>query len=504
MNFTDWFAKWTAYKPDKIAFREYESGRTMTYSSINSLGNSLALWLQEKGGLGFGSRIAVISENCLEYVLLFAAAQKAGYTLVPLNYRLATRELDFMLDNSKPEMIIYEKKYHEKISQAESYQNSRHKIEIDSILSIAKENSETNNKQKQFPEIPEDHPIFIIYTAGTTSFPKGALYTHKMLFWNSINTEMRLDITSSDRALNCAPPFHTGSWNVLQNPFIHHGAYTLLMKSFEPDKVLRALEDDEHTIFWGVPTMLKMMAESPVFHEVSLKKVRYFVVGGEAMPIPLIKIWHDKDIPIRQGYGLTEVGPNVMSLEHTHAFSKAGSIGMPNFYYKTRIVNEKGEDLGPDEQGEFLLKGPAVTPAYWENEEATKNTIIDGWFHTGDIVKKDEEGFIYVVDRLKNMYISGGENVYPAEVEHFLRSHPEINDVAIIGIPDEKWGESGKAYIVKKPDSALKAEEVYDFCLGKLAKYKIPKEYEFIEELPKNHAGKIDRNALRKQNKDNQ
>jgi fatty-acyl-CoA synthase len=220
-------------------------------------------------------------------------------------------------------------------------------------------------------------------------------------------------------------------------------------------------------------------------------------VGGEAMPIPLIEQWHKKGIFIRQGYGLTEVGPNVMSLNHQDATRKAGSIGKPNFYYEVRIVDEQGADVPVGEVGEFLLKGPTVTPGYWNNPAATSQTIKDGWFHTGDLVRMDEEGFVYVVDRVKNMYISGAENVYPAEVEYLLRKHPAIDEVAIIGVPDPKWGETGKAFIVIKKDNKVTAAEIIAYCSERLAKYKIPKHVVFLNELPKNHAGKIDRKKLK-------
>jgi fatty-acyl-CoA synthase len=269
------------------------------------------------------------------------------------------------------------------------------------------------------------------------------------------------------------------------------------MKSFDADKVLDVLEKYNHTIFWAVPTMLKMMADSPLFGRADLSRIRYFVVGGEAMPVPLIEQWHAKGVPIRQGYGLTEVGPNVTSLNHQDAIRKAGSIGKENFYYQAKLVNDSGDEVAPGELGELVLSGPTVTPGYWRNPEATAATIRDGWFHTGDIMRRDEEGFLFVVDRIKNMYISGAENVYPAEVEFLLRSHPGIDSVAIIGVPDEKWGESGMAFVVIREGFSVTKEDVLAYCEGKLAKYKIPKHVHFLDELPRNDAGKIDRQQLR-------
>ena len=497
MNKFDWFAKWAVYSPDKPAIYEFETKRSFTYSQMNQLSNKLASDLVNEFGMQKSSRIAVLAENCIEYVVLFGVAQKIGATLIPLNYRLAQRELEFIINDCEPDLLIIEEKFNDKINLDSKEINSLTSLKLDEISSKLISYLSDNQIQEDVSiEFTENDPIFILYTSGTTAFPKGAIYTHKMLFWNSINTELRLNITSDDKSISCAPPFHTGSWNVLFTPFIHHGAYTIIMKKFDADVELETMDKEGITLWWAVPTMVKMMANSDNFSKTEMKNLRYIVVGGEALPLELINIWDEKGVPIRQGYGLTEVGPNVTSLNHEDATRKLGSIGTPNFYIETKIVDEHNKTILGEGSGELLLKGPNVTPGYWKNEEATISTIIDGWFHTGDVVKRDSEGFLYVVDRIKNMYISGGENVYPAEVEHLLRQHREISDIAIIGVPDDKWGEVGKAFIVRIKDSELSKENVKEYCYEKLAKYKIPKHIEFIEVLPTNDAGKIDRKKL--------
>ena len=494
----DWIDKWAQYQPDATAITVFETGCSYTWKQLNALGNFIAAQLTNDLGLKIGDRIVVLAENCIEYIVLFSVCQKTGIVLVPLNYRLTGPEIDFLIVDCNPALIFVEEKFNEKIQNSYHYHQCTHKLPL-SYLGLMVESFHQSGESFDYQNIgfTEEQALFLIYTSGTTAFPKGSVYTHKMLFWNSINTELRLDITSKDKSINCAPPFHTGSWNVLETPFLHHGAHTLIMKSFDPDVVLQALEDEEISIFWAVPTMLKMMVDSPVFDKVKLQNLRYIIVGGEAMPIPLIEKWHEKGILIRQGYGLTEVGPNVTSLNHQDAIRKQGSIGTPNFYYETNIVDEQGKTVGVDEVGEFLLKGPNVTPGYWNNAKATSETIVDGWFHTGDLVRCDAEGYIYVVDRLKNMYISGAENVYPAEVEFLLRKHPAIDAVAIIGVPDEKWGEAGKAFIVLKKGVELTEMELKNYCADKLAKYKIPRHICFLTEIPKNDAGKIDRKKLK-------
>lgn len=498
MESFDWFGKWNVYNPNKVAVEEYETCRKLTFRQVHQLGCALAQWLTCEMGLRQGDRIAVMAENCLEYIALFAAAQKTGLILVPLNYRLTARETEYLLNDAQAAMMVYDQNYSSKLTDSITFNRISHRLTLDE-LSRRCDTILSQESFIEFENIPfeEDHPLFIIYTSGTTAFPKGSVYTHKMLLWNAINTEIRLDITGSDRSINCAPPFHTGSWNVLMTPFFLHGAYTLLMRNFQPDAVLKAIEQENMTIFWAVPTMLRMLTESTAFDTTRLDSLRYIIVGGEAMPIPLIDLWHSRGIAIRQGYGLTEVGPNVTSLNHTDAIRKQGSIGTPNFFYRVKIIDSSHREVIGEGTGELLLKGPNVTPGYWNNPSATAEAIRDGWFHTGDMVRRDEDGFLFVVDRIKNMYISGGENVYPAEVEYLLRHHPAIEQVAIVGMPHPKWGETGKAFVVLKQNELVSEEELKDFCRENLAKYKVPGHIEFVDELPKNDAGKIDRKRLR-------
>jgi fatty-acyl-CoA synthase len=492
----DWISKWAIYYPDKIAIKEYETGRTLSYKQLNNVANYLSNYFLNELKLKTGDRVVILAENSLEHIVLFSVAQKTGLILVPLNYRLAPRELDYQLNDSEPQLIITEKKYLENVSALKSFQIISNKLNLDVLIDIVENEKDKNHFFDSIEDFDENHPVFILYTSGTTGLPKGALYTHKMLFWNSINTALRLDITSNDRSISCTPMFHTGGWNVIPTPFLHHGAYVCLMKKFDPAIVLKLLEEEKATMFMAVPTMLSMMAQSPDFDKVDLSSVKYFIIGGEPMPLPLIEVWHKKGVPIRQGYGLTEVGPSVTSLHQDDAVRKMGSIGKINFYLKYKIVDDNGNEVKQGEVGEFILKGPSVTPGYWRNPTATSESLKNGWFYTGDLVREDEDGFLYVVDRKKNMFISGGENVYPAEIEKFLYTHPLIQEVAVIGVPDEKWGEVGKAYIKLKEGASISPDELKNYCEGNLARYKIPKYFEIIEEIPKSETGKINKKAL--------
>ncbi|WP_370088908.1 o-succinylbenzoate--CoA ligase [Ekhidna sp.] len=488
----DWIERWAEYAPIKVAVSDAETGDSLTYRQLNNLSNLLAQHLQNKG-IQPGDRVAVLSEFRLEYVVLLGAAMKLGFIIVPLNYRLSAREIGYMVNNCEPRMLISEEKFDSLFDPNEIKCNPEHRWKMSELTSYSKDVSDPEHSFNSI-SLKDDDPLFIIYTSGTTGFPKGAIYSYKMAFWNAVNTQIRLDITSRDHTVICMPPFHTGGWNVLLMPFLLQGGSFTLLRKFDAANVLRLLENEEATLFMGVPTMLKMMADEEVLNEVGLESVRYFIVGGEAMPLQLIKLWESKGVPIRQGFGLTEAGPNIYSLHHDDAIRKIGSIGTPNFFVNVKLMKQDGSEANEEEEGELLISGPVVTPGYWNNDVATKEALTGGWFRTGDILVRDAEGYYYVKDRIKNMFISGGENVYPAEVEKLLQTHPSIHEVAVIGVPDDRWGEVGKAIIVA--DSSLNQADILDFCAGKLAKYKIPKHIQFVSEIPKTESGKIDRKSL--------
>lgn len=490
---TDWLEKLCLYFPNKVAMKEVETGRALTYQEFQNCASRLASVFVDELGLKQGERVAILAENSLEHFILFFVAQKTGLIVAPLNYRLAASEINELLLDCEPSLLVVQEKFEPLAAQ--SAFKPKH---LWKLAELEREGYEKKARKSEFAakEIDEDEPLFILYTAGTTGAPKGVLYSHKMLFWNSVNTSLRIDLTSEDRTMSFLPLFHTGGLNVVATPFLHHGAFVALVKKFDAELVTRLLEEEAITIFMGVPTTLKMMAESKAFQSVSVKTTRFAMVGGEPMPLPLIETWHAKGVWIRQGFGMTEVGPNLFSLHQDDAVRKIGSIGMPNFYVDARVVDDEGNDVRRGEVGELIFKSPVVTKGYWNNPDATRAAFKDGWFYTGDLVRQDEEGYFYVVDRKKSMFISGGENVYPAEIEKVLYKHPAIAEVAVIGVPDEKWGEVGKACVVLKPGASATADELKAFCSERLAKYKVPKHFEFHDALPKSDAGKINKKVL--------
>lgn len=492
---TDWIKRWAQYSPNNIALKNVEDGAELSYKNFYKQINLTAKLLKEKYGVEKGDRVAILSINRIEFVVLFFAIQKLGAIMLPLNYRLAAPELSYQLEDADAQVLVYESTFNETVDKLEFKPSSLIKFDGNDGLTAIMESSVEVDEVEHHGDF--DDACMILYTSGTTGRPKGAVITNKMLFWNSINTGLRLNLTQNDVSITFAPFFHTGGWNVLTTPLLHRGATILLMNKFDADTILELCDKEEISILFGVPTMMDMMYRSDNFSTSSLKSVRYAIVGGEPMPLNLIDAWQDKGVPIRQGYGLTEFGPNVFSLNQEDSKRKSGSIGFPNFYIETRVVNDKGNDVSQGELGELILKGPVCMKEYWNNPKATAETVVDGWMHTGDIVRVDKEGYFYVVDRKKEMFISGAENVYPAEVEHVFRTHDSVRDIAVIGVPDKKWGESGKAFIVLEAGKSTTAEEFIAWAKEHLAKYKIPKHYEFIDELPKSDSGKILKKILK-------
>jgi fatty-acyl-CoA synthase len=481
----DWLKRWQKYSPERIAIKDGETGTQFSYRQLYTWACRGAAVLTDLG-LQHGDRIAVLSMNELEYVGLFFAAQRIGAVIVPLNYRLTQREINDIVSDSRPALIVFNKEFSNLLENLPLQSRPREAI----LLSEFSARTNSAVEKTEYLGKPQDTTM-IIYTSGTTGKPKGAMLTHEMIFWNSINTSLRLNLSQEDCTVIFLPFFHTGGWNVLTTPLLHRGGKVIFLKKFDAEKILHLCENERTTILFGVPTTLDMMARSLNFQKTQLQSLRYAIVGGEPMPVHLIEKWHAKGVPIRQGYGLTEFGPNVFSLNESDAVRKIGSIGFPNFYVDVKVIKDDGGECAHGEIGELLLRGPMCMRGYWNNQAATDQTIENGWLKTGDLVKFDSEGFFYVAGRKKDMYKSGGENVYPVEVEKVICSVSGVREVAVVGSKDEKWGEVGTAFIVLEESSNLTEQDLLQHCLSSLAKFKIPKYFKFVAGLPKSDSGKI-------------
>ena len=491
MNYFDWIGKWSEYTPHKTAVAAADDSRSYTFRELHELSAKLVNYLREELNIQQGDRIPVLAQHSPEYLILFIAAQRLGAILVPLNYRSSAFELIYCLKDLDPQFFL---------ADLDFFRSKALEIEQETGLTCfsVKEiftNAEGWDHKYQASEIEPDQPVFIFYTSGTTGKPKGVLYTNRMLFWNSLNTSVQLEITSQDYTLNALPPYHTSGWNVLLLPMLHRGARVDFIRRFKAKKVLNYISRNNISLFLAIPTMLRMMAKNKAFEQFSPGRLRYIVVGGENLSVPLIDAWAEKGVLLRQGYGLTEAGPCITSLHHHDALWKKGSIGKANFYIDYKVINEADDEVETGEAGELCIKGNVVTPGYWNNSAYTLEKIKNGWLQTGDIVKVDKEGFMYVIGRKNQLFISGGVNIFPKEIEEILLKKELVKEAAVIGVEDEDWGEAGVAFVVQNEINSpyVIREKLKEY----LASYKIPREIIFLESLPKSGIGKIDRNKLK-------
>lgn len=485
----DWLKKWNLYSPQAVALTDGETENSLSYAQLFDLSKKGAAFLKSKYNLKKGDRVVHFSTNETSTFILFFALARLGATLVPINYRLTPRELSYVMTNAEPSLIVYEKSFEGLLVEIKKEIPACGWLPLVGDTSFASSIAIETKEESDFLSESQTTAL-IIYTSGTTGFPKGAMISHQMLFWNSLNTTLRLNIAETDSAVIFLPLFHTGGWNVLATPFFHRGAHVILTKKFDAEQILQLSEMHKTTLLFGVPTTMGMMARSPQFATADLTSLRYAIVGGEPMPIEQIKVWQKKGIAIRQGYGLTECGPNVFSLNEADSVRKMGSIGFPNFYVEAKVVDENNQSLQANQVGELWMKGPMSMSGYWKNPEATADTFYEGWLKTGDLVFFDDENYFYVVGRKKDMYKSGGENVYPAELEQVIQQIPWVKEAAVIGVKDEQWGEVGHAFISVK-ENYFEEKELREHCLKNLAKFKNPKYFTRIDELPKGDSGKI-------------
>ncbi|NNL14930.1 MAG: long-chain fatty acid--CoA ligase [Acidimicrobiia bacterium] len=486
----DWIGHHADLTPDSVALVDDGRDLTLSYRDLEDRVRRLAAWLRDNG-VGAGDRVAFLSENTTDtFEALFACA-KLTAILVPLNWRLAVPELEFIVNDCRPGVLIYEDEFADaaaaldvpvKLGLGDDYERAKAAADPAGIEPVT---------------ATHDDPWAILYTSGTTGHPKGALCTHGMFFWNAINIGHAVGLTSESTNLNVLPTFHSGGLNLYTTPCQHLGARSINLREFDPAKVLDWLESGEVTHFFGVPAIYQFLAEHDRWAEADLTGVSSWACGGAPMPVALLERYANRGVVIRQGMGLTETSPTVFLTDLDHAIAKVGSVGKPALHTEIRVVDEAGADVDTDAVGELWVRGPNVTPGYWERPEANESSFTDGWLHTGDAARIDEDGYVFIVDRWKDMYISGGENVYPAEVEQTLFHHENVLDVAVIGVPDERWGEVGMAIVVPRDSGLFDGDQLLAFCDDKLARYKIPKHVRTIDELPRNAAGKVLKRQLK-------
>lgn len=476
-----WIDDRAALTPDRVAIDF--AGAEVTYRQVADRSDALAAEFAARG-LRRGDRIAVLAENCPEYVDVLFACAKTGVIIVPLNWRLTAPELAYQLDNAEVGLVIVEESRKPQVSDALA------------LTSVAPElraiEEHAGSAQAPETDVTDDDPLFLIYTSGTTGRPKGALVTHANTFWTNLAIDRIMDVTTFDVVLQVLPQFHIGGWNVQPLLAFWKGAKVVIEQAFDPDRALDLISTKCVTTMMGVPATYLFMAESERFADADLSSLRSAVVGGAPMPEPLIARWHARGVQLIQGYGLTEASPNVLGLPAEDVARKVGYAGKPYPHVEVDLIDtETGAAIVGPGIGELVVRGPSVFGGYWRNPEATAETVVDGWLRTGDVAERDSEGFYRIRDRVKDMYISGGENVYPAEIESVLAEHPAIVEAAVLGVPHDRWGEVGRAVVVLREEQHLDTDAVIDWCRERLAPYKVPREVIFADDLPRSAMNKI-------------
>lgn len=474
--------------PNRVAI--VYDGRLVSYAELDEHSEQRAADLVARG-VRRGDRVATLTGNSPEHVEVFFACAKAGLILQPLNWRLAPAELAYQLDDAEPAVLLVEDEYAELAAAALAAASSE-----PARLPIAAV-GEASVSETQAPLSGEDG-LLLVYTSGTTGKPKGALLTHANCFWTNLSFDVSTGVSGDDIVLQVLPQFHCGGWNVQALLAWWKGATVVLERTFDPERCLELIEAKRVTTTMGVPANYLFMAQSPSFTGAELSSLRKAVVGGAPMPLALLETWRERGVDIVQGYGLTEAAPNVLCLPPEDAVRKAGWAGKPYVHVDVALRDpENGALLEGAATGELVVRGPNVFAGYWGNEEATAEAFADGWLLTGDVAERDADGYYRISGRLKDMYISGGENVYPAEVEDVLHELDGVDDAAVVGVPDERWGEVGVAFVALDENSALTEEDVLAFCRERLASFKVPKSVRFVPQLPRSAMNKVLKDELK-------
>ena len=499
MIYGDWIGRWGRAYPHQEALVDMIEDKRCTYAELADDINRLVQFLLTLN-VTKGDRVAVLSLNRAVYIQLFFATSRLGAILVPLNFRLAQDEYLYFLKDCTPRVMFFDAEHQSIVAEIKT------KASVDHYVCFDDDDSLGHSLNKVWPSLsatppPEvdiraEDPQLIIYTSGTTGLPKGVIQSHGMLTWNAINTNIGWDLRSDDRTVLHAALFYTAGWNVFTLPIFQCRGTNILIQSFDADLILDLIANEGVSVFFGVPTMFQMMMESSTFKRVDFSSVRFMVSGGAPLPKAVADTYREqKGIRIWEGYGLTEVGPN-----NFLANGKLGSVGFPMFNVDIQIVDSEGKRVPDGEDGELLLKGDHMCSGYWNKPEESEAAFTDGWFATGDLARVDDDGHLSIVGRKKDMLISGGINIYPAEIERVIDMHPHIAASAVIGVADDRWGEVGKAVVELHPGTSLTLDELQAYLKDRLGKYKIPKFLTVVTELPRTAAsGKVQKFILKEQ-----
>ncbi len=496
-----WLLAWSRVCPDKAAL--IHDGRPITYAELLE-GISRTANLLLGLGLGRGDRVAVLLHNCPEFIEAFFAISWIGAIMVPVNFRFEPSEIAYVLKDAEAQALLFGGEFCRAVASI------REELPVPSgryiclgeevppwALDYSRGKAEASSTPPSVNGEDWEAPHILMYTSGTTGFPKGALLSKRKTFFNVLNALHYYRLRPEDVAVLSRPLFHSGGLIVDTLPLLYTGGTVVMKRRFDPEELLWTVERYRVTILETSATMYRFILQEGELDRHDLSSVRCFFTGGEVVPLSLLEAYRERGVLLCQLYGQTETS-TITYLPPEHAARKMGSAGMPVPHGEVKLVDEEGQEVPPGEVGEVVVEGPILMSGYWRRPAETAEVMKDGWLHTGDLARRDEEGFHWIVDRERNVFISGGENVYPAEVERILLEHPKVAEAAVVGVPDPRWGEVGKAYVVPKPGEGIAPEEVIEWCRGRMARYKIPRYVEVVEALPRNASGKVDRKKLRR------
>lgn len=488
----DLIAKRALLNPEKTALRDLISCQSVTYQQLNQRASECA-GLMASQGIAKDDRVAVLCRNRIEFFELLFACAKLGAILIPLNWRMPAQELAPLLDEAGSMLLFHGSEDSE--TAYELIHCGASLINFDGEYPGLRDAAQPLRGQDLWAT---DDIWYLLYTSGTTGKPKAVIQTYGMGVANYVNISQGMGIGAGDVTLNYLPLFHTAGINLVTLPTLIQGGEALITPGFDLQRTVQLFADGAIDTFFGVPTVYQQISLDPHFEALDLSRIRSFGCGGAPMPDDLISRYLKQGARVCNGMGMTETGPTVFLMEPEMVERKIGSVGKPQLLAGVRIINSDEADVAPGNTGEVCFAGPNITPGYWRREQANADAFTkDGWFKSGDLVRMDEEGYYYIVGRIKDMYISGGENVYPAEVENVLCNHPDVLEVAVVAKPDEKWGEVGCAFVLPKPGQAVPVpDELRKFCRDQLAPYKVPREYIAVEDFPRTAAGKVQKHLL--------
>jgi fatty-acyl-CoA synthase len=502
---TDMAARRAELTPDKTAFVDHETGVALSFAEVETWANRMARALAALGA-GRGERVAVLTQNHAEFFVLLLAAQKSGTILLPLNWRQPPAELAPTVAEAAPRFILHD------AATCATAQGLAGLVGLAAFAyaDAAADTRETGDRFRdacdaasaqplaQGGRIEADAPWYLLATSGTTGAPKLVIQTAGMAWANAVNYTQASGIGRQDASVNFLPLFHTAGINLFTLPLFLAGGSSTILRRFDPAAVLRLIDEGSVTAFFGVPAIYQALALEPGFARADFSAVKSLGCGGAPMPAPLLRSYIERGVTVCNGMGMTETGPTVFLSDPERAAEKIGSVGKAQILAEVRLVAADGSEVTGEGEGELQIRGPGVTPGYYGNAEATAAAFAPGgWLRSGDVARRDADGYFAIVDRIKDMYISGGENVYPAEVERVLVTHPDIQEAVVVGVPDARWGEVGAAYLVPRPSARIDRDALVAWCRERLAGYKLPRHIEVAPDLPRTAAGKVQKHVLK-------